>query len=168
MKEPFFHVRGANPNDTNYLLDIDIKSFENPWSPEEWQSLGIQRDMCISVATHFGTPVGFAVFKLDQRDVVIQKLAVKPVARRQGVSRRLLDAANQYARDNSAEWLRLTIPESAIYPDHPNSLIDWLKAAGFKAITPFVKNHFTTFGNHEDGVQFISKLGEPHVSSYPH
>jgi GNAT superfamily N-acetyltransferase len=166
MQQPFFHVRGSHYNDANYLLDIDLKCFEQAWSPDAWQALGNSRDTVISVATNFGTPVGFAVLRIEQRDVVILKMAVKPVARRKGVSRRLLDAARQFATENHAEWLRITVPESTIYPG-PNNLSDWLKAIGFKAITPFIKDHFNVYGETEDGVQFISKLGEPHEPSYP-
>lgn len=166
MHQPFFHVRGQSPNDVNYLRDIDLKSFEAPWSDEQWTDLGLQGSTAISVATNYGTPVGFGVFRIEQRDVVALKIAVKPVARRQGVSRRLLDAGRQFAKENQAEWLRITVPESTIYPG-PYSLQPWLEASGFKAITPFLKNHFTVMGQPEDGVSFISKLGVAHEPSYP-
>lgn len=44
-----------------YLLDIDVKCADQPWSRERWAQE--VHNHTGSVVTYYGTPVGFALFK---------------------------------------------------------------------------------------------------------
>jgi len=156
----YFNIRGANSEDANTIIDIDIKCFESAWSPEEWSAIGQKPGHAISVATNYGTPVGFAVFRADQERNGIQvvKLAVKEQYRGNLLSVKLLLAGSDYAKARSLNHLFIIVPESTIYPGSKN-VSDWLKAVGFEA-KDFVRNHFTAYGEQEDGVRFVHPINQ--------
>ena len=152
------YVRGASASDANAIIDIDIKCFEAAWSPEEWSDIGQKPGYAISVTTSYGTVVAFAVFRSDKdkNGIEIIKLAVKEHFRRRLISRQLLCAGADYARARYANHIFIIVPESTIYPG-PKNIGDWLKAVGFEARN-FVKKHFTTYGEQEDGVRFVKQI----------
>lgn len=158
MGSHFIYVRGAQPADANAIIDIDIKCFESAWSPDEWVRLGQSPTVAISVATDFGTPVGAAVFEYvaKEKAVRVAKIAVKNLHRKLGVSRQLLEAANDFAQARAATHVYIIVPESTIYPG-PQNVSNWLKAVQFEA-TEFVKKHFTSYGETEDGVKFVKSF----------
>ncbi len=157
MSNPLIVVRGARREDANDLLDIDIKCFENAWTPEEWSKLGFKDEHAISLVTYYGEPVGFIVMKTEGSNVRICKIAVKAYYRKKELSLHLLAVAVRYGQDRHADLLEIIVPEGMIYPG-PGSIIGWLRSVGFKGTQPFIKNHFNVYGEHEDGVRFIADL----------
>ena len=159
MSYPLIHVRGCRLSDANEMVDIDIKCFEDAWPVDEWNRIGHNAEYAISVATMFGTVVGFGVFRYDEEsnDVVIEKLAVKPSYRRKGASLHLLAGGVDYGKTKAAKALTIIVPESTIYPG-PASIGGWLTAVGFKATKPFLKRRFEAYGHYEDGVKFFAPL----------
>ena len=159
MTYPLIHVRGARLSDANELVDIDIKCFEDAWPTEEWNRIGHKAEYAISVATLFGSAIGFGVFHYDEdsNDVVIDKLAVKPAHRRKGASLHILAGGVDYAKTKAAKALTIIVPESTIYPG-PASIGGWLQAVGFKATKPFFRRHFEAYGHYEDGVKFYAQM----------
>lgn len=162
MSYPLIHVRGCRLSDANALIDIDIKCFEDAWPVDKWNSIGHDKAYAISVATMFGEAIGFGVFRYDEEtnDVVIEKLAVKPYYRRKGASLHLLNGGIDYAKTKAAKGLSVIVPESSIYPvgNEPSILGGWLTACQFKASKPFLRRHFESFGEYEDGVLFTTRL----------
>ncbi len=158
-KALLYNVRGASDTDANDILDIDIKCFESAWTPERWAQVGHSHEHAISVVTYFGAVVGFAIMERpdDAKGVNLLKLAVKPAHRYKDCSLLLLAAAVDYAQRKSANHLFIVVPESTIYPG-PLNVSDWLKTVGFTATKPFLKNHFTAYGEAENGVKFIAPL----------
>jgi ribosomal protein S18 acetylase RimI-like enzyme len=166
---PLIHVRGARLSDANDLVDIDIKCFDDAWPVDEWNKIGHNAEYAISVATMFGTVIGFGVFKHDEdaNDVVIEKLAIKPHYRRKGASQHLLLGGIDYAKTKTAKALTIIVPESTIYPvgNEPSNMGGWLQAVGFKATKPFLRRRFESYGHYEDGVKFIAPLRYGNVDS---
>ena len=160
MSNVFVTIRRATLNDANQLLDIDIKCFETAWTVEEWSKVGHSQEYALSVATNFGTPIGFAVFTKNEDSIEVVKLAVKPAYRRKGVSLLLLNAGVDYATSRNIGKLSIIVPESTVYPGERNTS-DWLASVGFQAEKPFLKNHFTSYGEPEDGVSFTMPTRRP-------
>lgn len=153
-----YAIRGGRPEDANSLLDIDIKCFEDAWTAEHWSKIGHDQDYAMSVATYFGTPIGFGVFTEREGGVEIVKLAVKSGHRRQGVSRGLLDSGVSFARrQTNARAIFIVLPESMVY-DADRGATQWLAKLGFKATKPILKKHFTVYGEPEDGVKFTAPV----------
>ncbi len=154
----YIHVRGARSDDANAIIDIDIKCFESAWSPEEWVKMGKSMGVAISVVTNYGSPVGFGVFRHDRetQSVEIVKLAIKEIHRRQGISKRLLEAGTDFAVARLASYLGIIVPEETIYPG-PLNVSTWLKAVGFDA-REFIKDHFESYGTCQDGVKFTRPI----------
>lgn len=164
--KPYFNVRAAYPNDAMQLLDIDIKCFDNAWTPEEWDEKlrGVGHGTCI--ITNFGVPIAFAVFALreDWDAIEIVKIAVKPGFRRQGLSARLLAEAFKVA-EGRRFGLVVVVPESTIDPSAESSLLPWLTAVGFKGTAPFLRKHFVIYGEVEDGVKFVMTRSQSRITA---
>lgn len=153
-----YTVRGGRPEDANQLLDIDIKCFEQAWSADDWSRVGFDKAYAISVATYFGTPIGFAIIRETDEGTELLKLAVKRGHRGNGISRELVDAVVSFARQQTiAREMYIIVPESMVYEPSPN-VVDWLVKFGFKATKPILKRHFTIYGEPEDGVKFSVNL----------
>lgn len=147
------NFRETGPNDAHHLLDIDIKGFDCPWTPEEWRE--VSKDCVGMVATWNDTPIAFVISKrTEDGDIEIVKLAVKPWFRRQGISRRLVWNCVLHAREIMATNVLIVIPERRIDPGQPTDLTAWLTKLQFKAVLPIIKNHFHCYGEDEDGVIF--------------
>lgn len=146
------------------LIDLDIKSFDNAWTAEEWASISAFNGHAIAVSTFMGNVAGFAVFRDHGGDVELRKLAVKPACRTQGVSRLLVSAGQRFAQDKNAKTLFMVVPESLIYPGD-RSLSGWLLKTNFTATTPFIQNHFSLYGDKEHGVKFVQKVEQIHEQS---
>jgi ribosomal protein S18 acetylase RimI-like enzyme len=158
-----YSVRGANDYDANAILDIDIKCFESAWTPEHWSQVGHSAEYAISVATHFGTVIGFAIMRQPDasKGVELLKLAVKPAHQKNNVSLLLLLAAVNYTQAKRANHLFMVIPEHMVYPDAKGQCVaNWLKEVGFTAVKPFLKDHFVAYGETEHGVKFISPISQ--------
>lgn len=152
---PWFHVRDAVEGDLAHIVDIDIKTFENPWSSEEWCA----RHHQVLVATYFGTPVGvMALCRTSDGDLDVRKLAVKQSYRGRGIGRLLLAAAARCAQQARCVCLFMVLPERSICPGSPKDLSRWLTRLGFRAVTPILAGHFSVCGETEDGVKFILPL----------
>lgn len=151
-----YTVRGFRSADAVDLVDMDLKCCDMPWTSEEWSKRQYSADFGISLAMFYGTPVGFVVF---QPGVEILKLAVKEQHRRKGLSRELLEPVLDYARKNKVTSVSLIVPESTVTVSGPGNLTAWLTKLRFKPEIPFLKDHFSQFGETEDGIRF--KLAVP-------
>jgi len=149
------NVNNGGRANANELLDIDIKSFDDPWSAEHWSEIVDSPHHSIVVARLYGTPIAFVVFQATPATVTILKLCVKQQHRRNGASLRLLATVFAYARTANAPEVCIVVPESTIYPG-PRNVSKYLQHVGFVATTPFIKGHFHVYGEPEDGVMFIA------------
>lgn len=155
-----YFLRGFRPEDMMYLLDIDAKCNDQPWSNETWTE-EIYRHTG-SVVTYFGTPVGFALFKRytvkDGCSVELVKLAVKQPYRRQKLGLLLMSGCMRFAQDMACRQVFCVLPESHLYP--PDAAILFLGACGFKAVVPMLRDYFDFDGVQQDGVKLLRVLPE--------
>ena len=153
--------------DRGLLHDIDVKCFDDVWSPEYWLFwLTDDTKVVFMVRDGLeGPPVGMAVCVLNEDGLVIEKLCVKKEYRRQGVSSMLLESARdmtlQYESDESEVPVYLAIPETWMYEGfsgHPNGLTDWVSKVGLKATRGILPEYFCINGEIIDGILFATGL----------
>lgn len=152
-----FNIREAWANDQVRLLDIDIKCFDNAWSPDAWALAGA--NYVIKVATFYGTVIAFQTFfhDKDHNTVFMPKVGVLPAYRRKGIGRSFVKDAIEFAGQVKASRLETLIPESMLRPTEPSFCGHWTKSVGFKA-TGIEKDVFVAMGQLEDGIKFTLSL----------
>jgi GNAT superfamily N-acetyltransferase len=150
-----YETRHAGPDDFRWVLDIDFKSFHEPWIPAEWQS----PDLSVGIATCTSTPIGFSAFVLREKKGVkfadLYKIAVKREHRRKGLATQLLNDIVKCAGFTGARYIQTVVPEHLCVPDTVIDVTPWLAATGFKAVGVSGKT-FKYCGEKEDG--FIFRL----------
>lgn len=144
------HIRDAAVTDTNDLYSIDLKSFETPWQADIWGRTVVSHAHNTRVITDNGNVLGFAVYHLDKSGVLeVDKLAIKPSARRLGHSFHLMANIIDTAQRANATTISMVIPQSLVFDDGVGV---WAKKIGFRAVTPILTGHF----NGEDGIRFVA------------
>ena len=130
--------RAADQKDGHYLIDIDIKCFDDAWTPEDWRHVA---QYCVAcVATWNGTPVGMAVFYNDfMGSIEIVKVAVKRPYRNMGIARRLIFNCILYGRELYATQLVMIVPESRLRPVIQKTLANGSRSCD-SAQVPLLKN----------------------------
>ena len=152
-----FQLRGFQPADMMYLIDIDAKCCEPPWSYERW--LANCQVHTGSVITFYGTPVGFALFRPMGQYVELVKLAVKPQYRRQKLGVMLMSGCFLFARDMGCDTVFVVLPETMFAKSGAHEpAIPFLRRLGFIATKPIIRDCFHFDGRPIDGVKFIQKL----------
>jgi len=111
-------TRAAEPADIAAVLEIERRSFSDPWSPAAFRSAMTAPHVYFLVAT--GAPaagdpravVGYLVAWFAADEGEIANIAVAPSARQLGVGRQLLDDALQAARARRVTSVYLEVRES--------------------------------------------------------
>jgi GNAT superfamily N-acetyltransferase len=142
-----------------YLLDIDVKCADQPWTRDRWAQE--VHNHTGSVVTYYGTPVGFALFKRytlkgdggDNCAVELVKLCVKTQYRRQHLGLLLMSGCHKFATDMGCEIIFTIVPEHHLYP--PDASVQFLDACGLKPVKPFLRDYFDIDGQEQDGVKFV-------------
>ena len=86
-----FHIRWMIRRDMANVLDIEEKSFEYPWSEEEFVRCLRQRNCIGMVAEHENEVVGFMIYELHKNRLHLLNFAVAAHYRRKGVGRAMID-----------------------------------------------------------------------------
>jgi len=79
------HIRWMIRRDMPEVLDIENRSFEFPWSEEDFIRCLRQRNCIGMVAEYDERVVGFMIYELHKNRLHILNFAVRPEFRRQGV-----------------------------------------------------------------------------------
>lgn len=147
-------IRKPNQHDLNYLLDIDLKCFEDNWTLDEWRHQLMICNNSIFVATQGNTPVGYVLWC----DEEITRIAVKPTYRHMGLGSKLLDAVEDELRRQGHTNVTINVPESLCCPRKPIDVSIWLIKRVFRARS--MKIDGVTFcGVKEDLICFGKVLG---------
>ncbi len=162
MFQTLFATRVARPTDAGDLTDIDTKAFEISWPADEWyelcqNSFKDDADRTVLVISYYGNVIGFAVVKTELNEATVEKIAVKEAMRRKGAGRMLFQDVVMRAEDKRYKSVALIMPESYVYPVEGlfTPALCWALACGLKPTKGFIKNHFTVYGEQEDGVKFV-------------
>lgn len=134
-KNPKRQVRWLIQRDLREVLKIERESFEYPWNEEDFLIRLRQRNTISMVCEDGDEVVGFMMYELSKKSLLIVNFAVKADVRRQDVGsvmiRRLIDKLSPQRRSELFFHVRET--------NLPGQL--FLRIHGFKAIN-VVRNHY--------------------------
>ena len=155
-------IRPVKPEDINYLIDVEIKCYEDVKGLDWWREILKNSDHYSVAAAVHKVPVGFIVWQkaaysgdgTDEFVAEIERIAVKPAFRRRGAGSLLLRDATVAAHTVGLHKLMLIVPESLCFPGHPNDVSEWLLHRNFRA-TGILGQHFDSYGTKEDAFVFI-------------
>lgn len=155
-------MRPANVGDINYLMDVDLKSYDYPWTLDEWRKYLEDLTCTTLLASYKVEPVSVCVWQnkpgIDEAEIL--KLATKPAYRNQGAGLFLVNAVIMAAADYKLSNISIIVPEIKCFPGHPDDVSQWLLNRGFHAIVPILKRHFRMYGARCDGFKFMLEIGE--------
>ena len=84
------HIRWMIRRDMTEVLDIESRSFEFPWSEEDFIRCLRQRNCIGMIAEHDDQVVGFMIYELHKSRLHILNFAVAPRYRRYGIGRQMV------------------------------------------------------------------------------
>jgi GNAT superfamily N-acetyltransferase len=151
------NIRKPEPQDLNYILDIDLKCFEDNWSYSEWRTTLADSHYGVLLGTCEGVPVGFIVWFNDGKDSLIVRLGVKKDYRNRNVGSQLLQAVEVITHQQGLEALQITVTESLCCPNTKTDVSSWLIKRGYHA-SGLVKEAGIFFGQKEDEITFCKYL----------
>ncbi|MBC8877113.1 MAG: ribosomal protein S18-alanine N-acetyltransferase [Planctomycetes bacterium] len=106
------HIRWMIRRDMPEVLDIESRSFEFPWSEEDFIRCLRQRNCIGMVAEYDERVVGFMIYELHKNRLHILNFAVRPEFRRRGVAmamvRKLIGKLSQQRRNRILLEIRET------------------------------------------------------------
>jgi GNAT superfamily N-acetyltransferase len=150
---PELTIRQADWSDVHILQDMDLKCFDDPWEDGYWFYWFAETRMVFIVEVD-GKPAGFAIGELNEDGLVVEKLGVKPLYRRLGVSRMLLDGCDDLTtKCKTRPKIYLIVPEPWLYGDSPDCVAEWMKAMNIKARLPYLPEYFCINEVEFDGIR---------------
>jgi ribosomal-protein-alanine N-acetyltransferase len=106
------HIRWMIRRDMPEVLDIETRSFEFPWSEEDFIRCLRQRNCIGMVAEYDERVVGFMIYELHKNRLHILNFAVRPEFRRRGVAtamvKKLIGKLSQQRRNRILLEIRET------------------------------------------------------------
>jgi len=84
------HIRWMIRRDMPEVLEIERRSFEFPWSDEDFIRCLRQRNCIGMVAEHDDRVVGYMIYELQRNRIHVLNFAVAPDRRRQGVGSQMV------------------------------------------------------------------------------
>ncbi len=106
------HIRWMIRRDMPEVLDIESRSFEFPWSEEDFIRCLRQRNCIGMVAEYDERVVGFMIYELHKNRLHILNFAVRPEFRRRGVAtamvKKLIGKLSQQRRNRILLEIRET------------------------------------------------------------
>jgi len=153
-----YNLRGFRPEDMMYLVDIDAKCGDIPWSYEQWMQK--VHNHTGSVVTFYGTPVGFAMFQRMGEYVELVKIAVKSQYRRQHLGVLLMSGCFRFAQDMGCHTIFTVMPETYLpRPGEPGEpAVKFFPACGFAAAKGMLRDYYHFDGRSIDGVKFVQTI----------
>ena len=89
-QELYVHIRWMIRRDMPDVLDIENRSFEFPWSEEDFIRCLRQRNCIGMVAEYDEQVVGFMIYELHKNQLHVLNFAVRPDARRRGIGTQMV------------------------------------------------------------------------------
>lgn len=123
------HIRWIIRRDRPEVLDIEQRSFDQPWSDDDFTRALRQRNIIGLVAEVDEAIAGYVIYELGKRRLHILNLAVAPWMRRLKVGSALIDKLYGKLRKDGRHVLSLEVRESNL------SAQLFFREMGFKAKT---------------------------------
>lgn len=145
------HLRNAEPADTVYLMQIDIKCYDNAWQSEDWRQVAMNRQQNAITITRHNLPVAYAVYEIEPNQLKLLRIGVSPKYRRQGLGASMLKWIDRLMSDRGIR--RAT----CIVPINQTGAANFLKTGGWRvpAKGGIVKDAFEDCGEFIEGLYFI-------------
>ncbi len=154
------NIRQPQIGDVNYLFDIDLKCFDDPFPADKWKQVLTAEGISKLISTSYGNPSGYVFWTPGDTTATIMRIAVKPTYRNQGAGQQLLNAVCLNARQRSVPRVSIPVPESLCCPGDPRDASRWLLNRGFRTNGrhSILKDHATCFGKVEDAFLFVLEM----------
>lgn len=156
-------TRSPIATDLNYLLDIDLKCFDDVLTYSAWRLILKNKKYGVRIGTYLGEPVGFIVWLQTNDSYIVMKLAVKSKFRKLGIGSLLLLTLEKDSPPKDKK-VHFPVPESLCNPIKHNDLSQWLIHRGYEAIL-ILPESIVYEGIVEDEVVFYKVIGEPHATT---
>lgn len=127
MKTLPAQVRWLIRRDMDEVMEIEKRSFDHPWSEDEFMMHLRERNTIGAVIEDNTQIIGYMVYELHKGKLELLNLAVKPIERRSGYGRQMI----QLLIDKLEQQRRTTI-ECTISDNNLNAQL-FLQSCGFKA-----------------------------------
>ena len=127
MKTLPAQVRWLIRRDMDEVMKIEKRSFDHPWTEEEFMMHIRERNTIGAVIEDNTQIIGYMVYELHKGKLNLLNLAVKPIERRSGYGRQMV----QRLIDKLEQQRRTTI-ECTISDNNLNAQL-FLQSCGFKA-----------------------------------
>lgn len=112
MDPSLIHVRWMIRRDMPVVIDIDQRSFEYPWTEEDF-IYHLRQCSCIGMVAEIGDRVvGTMVYNLGKFKLDLLTLAVAPELRGEGIGRRLVNKLISKLSDNRRHSIVLKVRET--------------------------------------------------------
>jgi len=155
------NIRRPQVGDLNYLVDIDLKCFEDNISLDEWRLFFDDTSYKMLVWIIQGIPVGFIIWQEN----TIVRMAVKPVYRHRGIGAQLLSFVENRLVQQRHQTVMTNIPESLCCPGKPVDVSGWLSKRGYQAES-LQKDAAMFCGCTEDLVHFNKNLSKRRTTTH--
>jgi ribosomal-protein-alanine N-acetyltransferase len=108
------HIRWLIRRDMPEVMSIDMLSFEHPWREEEFLRFLRQRNCIGMIAEPRGqdTVVGFMIYELHKSHLWLERLAVCPRHRRQGIGRQMIGSMIKKLSSHRRRAITIRVRES--------------------------------------------------------
>jgi N-acetylglutamate synthase-like GNAT family acetyltransferase len=153
------NIRKPEALDINYIVDIDLKCFEDEWNYKTWKNVISDPNFCVLLGTVDGTPVSFIVWAAYKDEAYIKRVGVKMRQRGKGIGTQLLNAVEVILKQQGVKRVYFHATESLCRPDSEFNLSLWLKNHGY-ATSKLMRGTGYYCGLIEDEILFCKLLIE--------
>jgi ribosomal-protein-alanine N-acetyltransferase len=143
-------IRWLIRRDMDEVLSIERRSFQFPWSEEEFLCCLRQRN-CIGVVIEEDTQIkGFMIYELHPKTLRILNLAIDPEDRRCGLGVKMIVRLIDKLKDQGRHTIEAEVRESNLTAQL------FFQSCGFRAVK-VLRKHYDE--NHEDAYLFRYRIG---------
>ena len=140
------NIRWMLHRDMSSVIEIENKSFDDPWSAQEFSKTLMSRNSGL-VAEVNKSIAGFVVYELHKTHLVISNLAVAPEFKRQGIGKAIIDRLKDKLSVSRRWFIEACVRETNLQAQL------FFRSMDFRA--KFVKDYFTLKdGNYESCCMF--------------
>jgi len=125
----FYHIRWMIRRDFDRVFEIENKSFEFPWTEEEFLFHLRKRDHIGMVIEYDEQVVGFMVYELHSDRLSLLNIAVHPDARRRGAGQKMLEKLKGKLSPRGKNSITLEVREANLAAQQ------FFKSSGLRAVS---------------------------------
>lgn len=128
MKTLPAQVRWLIRRDMDEVMEIEKRSFDHPWSEEEFMCALRERNTIGAVIEDNTQIIGYMIYELHKGKLELLNLAVKPIERRNGYGRQMIERLIAKLEQQQRNAIECTVTDANL-----NAQL-FLQSCGFKAV----------------------------------